>query len=58
MGCERTFWCSRENDLIMNDVLHDELLPRRGERVEGVKIISIRRRPFALKNVPSRDYKT
>jgi hypothetical protein len=22
------------------------------------KIISIRRRPFALKNVPSRDYKT
>jgi hypothetical protein len=58
MGCERTFRCLRQNNLIMNDVLYDGLLPRRGERVEGVKIISIQRGPFALKNAPSRNYKT
>jgi hypothetical protein len=50
MSCERTFRCSRENDLIMNGALHDELLPQCGERVEGVKIISIRRDAFTLKN--------
>src|SRR5215469_10400667 len=58
MACKRSFWRLRERDLIMNGVLHDDLLPRRGERVEGVKIISIQRRPFDLKSAPSRDYKT
>lgn len=58
MGCKRPFWRLRERDLIMNGVLHDDLLPRRGERLEGVKIISIRHRPFGLKSAPSRDYKT
>lgn len=58
MGCKRPFWRLRERDLIMTGVLHDDLLPRHGERVEGVKIISLRRRPFDLKSAPSRDYKT
>jgi hypothetical protein len=55
MGCQWTFRFSRENDLIMNGVLHDELLPYVGG---GVKIISIRRCPFAQKNGLSGGYKT
>jgi hypothetical protein len=58
MGCEWTFRFSQENDLIMDDELHDGLLPRRGSGWKEFEIISIRHRPFARKNGPSRGYKT
>jgi hypothetical protein len=50
MSCERAFRRSRENDLVMNGALHDELLPQSGGGWEGVEIISIRRDAFALKS--------